>query len=1071
MSHVTQGGDTHSGWDFFISYTQADRAWAEWIAWVLEEDGYQVLVQAWDFVPGSNWVQRMQAGTRDAERTIAVLSDDYLASVYGSTEWQAAWASDPSGTGRKLLIVRVMACNRPGLLAGVVGVDLFGLAEDLARAQLRSIVTAAQAGRAKPSIPPRFPSATRAMPREPSFPGKMPQVWNVPACNPNFIGRVLEQDSVWQDLHGRSRVTVHSVHGLGGVGKSQLAIEYAYGHAEDYDVVWWIAAEQPASIPGQFATLAVQLGLDPVANPAGLRAQIHNQLRGVQGWLLIFDNANSTGDIQPWLPTSPQSVENPGHVIVTTRRGGFAAIGQVLDLDVIGVADAVLLLRSRVPALSQQNGEQIAEELGRLPLALEQAAAYMDRAQLPGQEYLELLHNRASDLYSRGRVATREETIATLWDVSVERVNSESQAAVQLLGVCSYLAPEPIPLDLFTTYSGLLPEPLSAAAADQLTFIDTIAVLVNYSLVKRTFSGLQIHRLVQATIRARHPRSHPSPLRHTSEGIPPLIGWRSPVATALALLKEAAPPTIVGVPSEWPQWETLLPHVLAATSHYNDTLPAIGRETSYLLARAACYLRVRGQPRSARPVAERALVIAEDTYPPDDLVVAARLSDLALILLDLGRPADAKPLLERALEIDDVSGGPTHHSAAAGDMSNLALVLRELGQSESARSVAEHALAIDEDIYGQSHPAVAADLGNLALVLRDLGRATEAIPLLERALAIAEAAHGPNHPEVAIRLDNLAGALRDVGEPTAAREAAERALAIDEVAYGPDHPDIATDLSNIALAMRDMGKSAAARPLAERALAIDEAAYGPNHPTVATRVSNLAAVLQDMGEPEAAQPLAERAVAIAEAAYGPAHPTVGTFLSNLALIMANQGNSAAAQPLLDRALAIVEVAYGPDHPEVAAALNNVALAMRDMGESAAARPLAERALAIDEAAYGPNHPTVATRVSNLAAVLQDMEEPEAAQPLAERAVAIAEAAYGPAHPTVGTFLSNLALIMANQGNSAAAQRHLERASVITKATLSINDLTAMRRTSESNLASIRASRPRRATRRGDRGGR
>jgi hypothetical protein len=143
-----------------VSYTQADRAWAEWIAWILEEEGYRILVQAWDFAPGSNWVLGMQNGTRDANRTIAVLSPAYLRSVYGGAEWQAAWASDPHGTGRKLLTVRVAECDRPGLLAGVVGVDLFGVTEAEAKARLRGMVSPAVAGRAKPEVAPAFPGKT-----------------------------------------------------------------------------------------------------------------------------------------------------------------------------------------------------------------------------------------------------------------------------------------------------------------------------------------------------------------------------------------------------------------------------------------------------------------------------------------------------------------------------------------------------------------------------------------------------------------------------------------------------------------------------------------------------------------------------------------------------------------------------------------------------------------------------------------------------------------------------------------------------------------------------------------------
>ena len=497
------GENSRGGWGFFISYTQADRAWAEWVAWILEEDGHRVLVQAWDFVPGTNWIQSMQAGTRDAARTIAVLSREYLTSVYGGAEWQAAWAQDPEGTGRKLLTVRVADCERPGLLAGVVGVDLFGLAEATAKERLRRMVSEAIAGRAKPAVPPEFPAAGRAMPREARFPGALPQVWKVPAQNPNFTGRDPDLDKLARALAAGSAVTVHSVRGLGGVGKTQLATEYAHAHATDYDLVWWVAAEEPASIPDQFTALAARLGLDPAADPEALQALVHDRLRSVPGWLLIFDNADRAADIGPWLPTGPMPPGIPGHVIVTTRRGGFAGMGRVLDLDVIGVEDAVRMLRARVPGLDRETGEQIAEELGRLPLALEQAAAWLDRSQMPGQEYLELLRSRGAELYARGQVSGRPDTIATLWDISVGRITAENPAAVQLLGVCAYLAPEPVPLDLFTAHADLLPEPLASAAADRLAFTDAIAVLVDYSLAKRTPAGLQLHRLVQATIRSR----------------------------------------------------------------------------------------------------------------------------------------------------------------------------------------------------------------------------------------------------------------------------------------------------------------------------------------------------------------------------------------------------------------------------------------------------------------------------------------------------------------------------------------------------------------------------------------
>ncbi len=134
-----------------MSYTQADRAWAEWIAWILQEDGYRILVQAWDFVPGTNWVRGMDDGVTGATRTIAVLSPDYLNSQYGQAEWRAVFAQDPVGTERKLLVTRVAKCERPGLLGGVVGVDLFGLTEANARARLQKMIADAVTGSARPN--------------------------------------------------------------------------------------------------------------------------------------------------------------------------------------------------------------------------------------------------------------------------------------------------------------------------------------------------------------------------------------------------------------------------------------------------------------------------------------------------------------------------------------------------------------------------------------------------------------------------------------------------------------------------------------------------------------------------------------------------------------------------------------------------------------------------------------------------------------------------------------------------------------------------------------------------------
>ncbi|MEV6287485.1 FxSxx-COOH system tetratricopeptide repeat protein [Kribbella sp. NPDC051770] len=506
---VTEG----TGWDFFVSYTQADRAWAEWIAWILEENSYRVRVQAWDFVPGSNWTHSMDEGVAGADRTIAVLSEAYLASVYGKAEWLAAWAQDPLGEQRKLLAIRVSDCPRPGLLSNVVGFDLFGLEKEKARARLLEMTAAAIKGRRKPVEDPPFPGHSRAIPSRAKFPGDLPSVLKVPARHPNFTGRTTLLNELEESLTNSSPVvTVKSLHGMGGVGKTQLATEYAHQKASRYDVVWWMDVEEPTTIPDQFAALAAELGLDIPPEPDVLQAYVGQALSKTGSWLLVFDNADTAESIRPWLPTAPMPAGRSGHAIATTRRGSFRALGQVIEVDTLDPPEALDLMRTRVPGLDPKVGATIAEELGYLPLGLEQAAAYMDHTGMLAADYLELLRARTAEMLEKGQIASSRNTVATVWTLSLDRLQNENLAARQLLDICAYFAPESIPLDLFTDHPDLLPAPLSDVVADTLRFTDVLGAVVDYSLAKRTPSGLQIHRLIQAALRAMHlDRTLPTP--------------------------------------------------------------------------------------------------------------------------------------------------------------------------------------------------------------------------------------------------------------------------------------------------------------------------------------------------------------------------------------------------------------------------------------------------------------------------------------------------------------------------------------------------------------------------------
>jgi hypothetical protein len=207
--------------DFFVSYTSADRPWAEWIAWELEAAGHSVIVQAWDMQPGSNFVVAMDNATRAAERTVAVLSPAFLESPYGRAEWAAAFRADPQGQQRKLIPVRVRDCEPAGLLGSVVYVDVVDLGESAAR---EALLAGVRADRAKPADAPRFPAAQRG--GQVKRPEGGAAIFNVPVMTRAFVGRERALALLGEGLTGYGAVAVtqvDAIHGLGGVGKTQLA--------------------------------------------------------------------------------------------------------------------------------------------------------------------------------------------------------------------------------------------------------------------------------------------------------------------------------------------------------------------------------------------------------------------------------------------------------------------------------------------------------------------------------------------------------------------------------------------------------------------------------------------------------------------------------------------------------------------------------------------------------------------------------------------------------------------------------------------------------------------------------
>jgi tetratricopeptide (TPR) repeat protein len=724
-----------------------------------------------------------------------------------------------------------------------------------------------------------------------------------PHRNPNFTGRESLLAQLCSALtSGQLAALTQAIHGLGGVGKTQLAVEYAYRHAAEYNLVWWVRAEEPAALAADYAALAGPLNLPQKDDPdQRLVVQaVRRELGQRTGWLLIFDNAQDPKDLRPYLPPG-----GAGHVLITSRYSAWRGVANPLTVQVWERTESVAFLLKRT-GQADEAADALAKALGDLPLALAQAGAYIETNRTTFAEYLELFQSRRTELWEDEHPPLGySRTVATTWSLAMDQVRQDSPAGVDLLNLCAFLGPDDIPQTLLSEGGEHLPQPLSATVTDLRAMNQAVAALLQYSLMEKAEDALSVHRMVQAVARDRLPEE----ARRTWAG------------AAVGLVNGAFPSDIQDDMLTWPVCARLLPHALAAAGHA-EALGVAPEATGRLLNQTGLYLWGRAEF------------------------------------------AEAKALLERALAIDEAAFGPDHPNVASA-VNNLGLVLKDLGDLAGARAHYERALAIWERQLGPEHPQVATGVNNLGRVLHDLGDLDGARVALERALAIDEAAFGPHHPSVARDVNNLGGVLKALGDLEGARTHYERALAIDEAAFGPDHPSVARDVNNLGLVLKDLGDLAGARAAFERVLGILEKTLPPEHPYVAATTSNLGLVLQALGDLAKARAHYERALAIDEATYGPHHPNVARDVNNLGSVLKDLGDLAGARAALERALAIDEAAFGPHHPKVAIDVNNLGDVLKDLGDLDGARAHFERALQICRQSLGEDHPNTVLVQDNL----------------------------------------------------------------------------------------------------------
>ena len=923
------------------------------VADVLTEKGYKVLVQDYDIPLGASFVDAMHEAIINSRDLIILFTEDYLRSPYTRKEFTSFEAERvKTSEERHIIVLRCEDVPLRGLLADNVYQTLVGI-ENPDERKRRIIAAAERQSQAAPPPPRPFIGVP---PRIASFTGRAEEL--------DRLDAILMRDkpvAVTQASVGRA-----AVQGMGGVGKTSLAVEYAYRYRNLYAGVCWCTAETRAGLLNSLAGLGVALGAvgsseTEVERAATITLRRLNEQRAT--WLLVYDNVTAPDQISDLLPSAG------ARVLITSRFSDWSELADEVAVDVLPPGEAVAFLENRTRRGDAAGARTLAGAVGNLPLALDHAAAYCKRTQMGFADYAA----KALTLIAAAPRGTGyPRSVAATFDLAIAEAVAQCQSAEALIVFLAQCAPERIPMIL-----------VEGAIADEAERLEALAALAEVSLVKHDpfedgTPAVTVHRLVQAVA-----------ARSEAKG-----SARDALGQLIARLVVVYPKDADDLRS-WFLCAQLTPHLLAQRAASLDDAPVFTAWPE-LLSRAGGYFQGRAAYSQALPLLRDALAIREKSLGPEHPDTVGSLSDLASVLRAQGDFAAARPLCERALVICEKALGPEH---IVKTIDSFAPLLQEQGDFAGAQSLYERALTIREKLFDPEHPEVVGNLVGLAYCLQAQANFGAARPLYEHALAISEKALGGEHPGMALVLNNFALMLLTQSDFTGARPLLERALAIDEKLLGSEHPNTAKTLGNLSLLLFHQGDSAGARPLSERALAMYEKALGPEHPDTAGGLNNLAKLLETRGDFAGARPLYERALAIYEKTVGPEHANTAKSLNNLSLVLFHQGDHAGARPLLERAVAISEKAFGPDHPDTAVGLQNLAFLFQAQSNFTGARPLYERALAIYENALGVDHPDTATILDNLACVLRAQGDFAGARPLCDRAVAVREKALARSIPT------------------------------------------------------------------------
>jgi hypothetical protein len=954
--------------DVFLSYAPEDRMWADWISSVLQRAGVRVVAQGADFPAGSNVAAEVSHVVASAGCTMVLLSPSYVRSSQARAVWEVLAANESDGSRRALVPIRVAEVRLVAPFDAWNAVDLTRLDEQAAgEAMLRSL-----------ELSPSLVSDGGHDEAAARFPGARPPVWNVPARNASFTGRAALLQRLRDNLSiGSTVVRPQAVHGLGGVGKTQLVTEYAHRFMADYDLVWWISAQQEELIAASLAEIAPELGIRRGENIDEAAEAVREALRRGQPysrWLMIFDNADDPEMLAPHLP------QGNGHVIVTTRNPSWAHLATPVEVEAFSREESVEHLTRRVPALTATAAAEVAGILGDLPLAVELASAWLETTGMPVSDYVALLETKVAEWLSNNQPSDYPSTAAATWRVSIERLGQEWPAAVRLLELCSCFGPEPISMSLLysdETLNHLLP--YDPSLQEKMVLGRVIREIGRYALarVDQARSSIQVHRLVQAVVRDSLTPEQAEATRHDVHRI--LVSGRPRQGD-------------IDNPDNWPRYNEIWPHLGPSNARecteelvrgllvervrymwkrgeYADGLALArqlealwsedrgldDRQLLYLRFHIANIVRSQGNYQAALEIDEDVLARQTAAFGAEYVHTLMTASSLTADLSALGRFAEAMQLAGETTESFTQLFGEDHQLTLMA-ANNLALSMRVAGDCFSAREIDRKTLRLRRQVQGEEHPQTLLSELNLARDLRETGDFAESTTLLRGTLERYRRALGEENPDTLRAASSLSISLRKFGQHEEARQISTSLLEQYRLLYQPDHPDTLACQLNLACDLSALGDVAGALRISDATTTAYENRFGPDHQYTLVSANNRAIYLRGLGRAKEGLEVAEATYDRMRGALGAEHPLSLSCAMNVAGARADTGDLDGAEALERQTLEAFVRALGPSHPDTLLCACNHAVTLRSLGRTREAQEAMHEALTKLESLLGVSHP-------------------------------------------------------------------------------------------------------------------